>query len=137
VKTSRFDWAEEVMRLGIQWGQESAAAGDLFRRLAESFVARDRHGEAIALFRRSLALGAGPRQVLPLLAACYAARGRFVAAAVCIDEATAQGVEATEVAEVRAQVETALGPAWAKFRALVPPPDPGVTTVRPPEAKEA
>lgn len=83
VHSERFDWAEEVMRLGIQWGQDGPAAGELFCRMGESCVVRDRHGEAIGLLRRALALGASSRSVLPLLARCYADRKRWVAAALC------------------------------------------------------
>lgn len=120
VKTSKFDWAEEVMRLGIQWGQDSRAAGDLFRRLGESCVVRDRHGEAIGLLRRALALGAKEKKVLPLLAQSYVARGKFVAAAICLDRAVAAGVPGPDIAGLRGPADEALGNAWAKFRARVP-----------------
>lgn len=120
VRTAKFEWAEEVMRLGIQWGQDSRAAGDLFRRLGEACIVRDRHGEAIGLLRRALALGAKERKVLPLLAQSYVARGKFVAAAVCLDRAVAAGVAADEIAQLRDAADEALGNTWAKFRAKVP-----------------
>ena len=57
-RTSRFDWADEVLRLGIQWAQDGAAGARLFRRLAEAHVARNRHGERRAWSRHA----PGPRR---------------------------------------------------------------------------
>ena len=122
VRQGKHEWAEEVMRLGIQWGQDGPASGDLFRRLGEAHVARDRHGEAIGLLRRALALGAPPEDALPLLAACYANREKFVAARVCVEEALAAGVSTEEVAEVQAACDEAQGEAWARLRKRVPAP---------------
>lgn len=123
VKQERFDWAEEVLRLGIQWGQDSAAAAELFRRLGEACIARGRHGEAIGMLRRSLSLGALGRDVLPQLAECYAERGRWVACAVCLDEAFALGdlgEQAEKWAELRQKAVGILGPAYQQFRERVP-----------------
>jgi tetratricopeptide (TPR) repeat protein len=122
VRTERFDWAEEVLRLGIQWAQDGNAGAELFRRLAEAYVVRERHGEAIGLLRRALVLGEAPGEVLPLLARCFAARGRWVAALVCVEQADVAGVPLEVVAEVRASAEAALGEPWMRLRALVPAP---------------
>jgi len=122
VHRGRFDWAEEVMRLGIQWGQDGPAAGERFRRLGESCVARGRQGEAIGLLRRALALGAPRRDVLPTLAQCYADRGRWVASAVCAEESVALGADREEMEDIRDRAAGILGDAWTRFRERVPPP---------------
>lgn len=120
VRTERFDWAEEVLRLGIQWAQDGSAGGELFRRLAEAYVLRDRHGEAIGLLRRSLVLGASPAEVLPLLARCFAARERWVAALVCVEQAEAAGVPPETIADVRTRAEQVLGEPWKRVREATP-----------------
>jgi tetratricopeptide (TPR) repeat protein len=125
------EWAEEVMRLGIQWAQDGPVAGDLFRRLGESYAARDRGGEAIGILRRALSLGASQRSVLPLLASCYADRGKMVAAAACVDEAVSLGVPEDELAAARSASAAVLGDAWASFRRLVPAPSSRARTIRP------
>lgn len=122
VRTERFEWAEEVLRLGIQWAQDGTAAAEIFRRLADAYVVRDRHGEAIGLLRRALALGAPQRDVLPVLARCFAARQRWVAAMVCVEQAEAAGASPDVMADVRAEALGVLGEPWARLRALVPAP---------------
>lgn len=129
----RLDWAEEVIRLGIQWAQDGPAAGDLFRRLGETYLARNRHGEAIGVFRRALALGEPGRVVLPPLAECFLARGRLVAAAVCADEAEAHGSDPGLLEEIREEVKDRLGPAWESFRRAVPTTSSEEVTLRPPQ----
>jgi tetratricopeptide (TPR) repeat protein len=131
VKSERFDWAEEVMRLGIQWGQDSPAAGDLFRRMGEAFVVRGREGEAIGFLRRALALAAPRRECLPLLARAYAARERWVAAVLCAEEAVALGCDPdTEgLGSVHREGQAMLGVAWTRFRAEVPAPSLDRTTI--------
>ena len=120
VHLERQDWALEVLRLGIQWGQDGPVTGDLFRRLGEAHIARERHGEAIGLLRRAVQLGAPKRDVMPLLAAAFAARNRHVAAMVCVEESIAHGVPEERVAEIRKEAYGALGESWARFRAFVP-----------------
>lgn len=132
VQTGQSEWAEEIMRLGIQWSQDGEAAADLFRRLGEAYVVQERDAEAIGFFRRALALGAGPREVLPPLARCFASRGRYVAAAACLDEAEAFGVDREALAPVRAQLEGRLGESWSHFRDLVPVSGPERETAPPP-----
>lgn len=131
VETGHSEWAEEIMRLGIQWSQDGPVAGDLFRRLGEAYVAQDRQGEAIAFFRRALALGAPRGDVLPVLARCYAGRGRYVAAAACVDEARAVGVPEGDLRELRDGIRDHLGEAWDRFREHVPLDDEAVTTPPP------
>lgn len=119
VQKERYEWAEEILRLGIQWGQEGAAAAELFRRLGAAMIARERHGEAIGLLRRALALGDGPRDAMPLLARAFLSRGKAVAAMVCIEDALAAGAPEEEIAQVRADANAALGSGWTKLRAFV------------------
>ncbi|MCS6798440.1 MAG: hypothetical protein NZ898_07915 [Myxococcota bacterium] len=120
VALERHDWAEEVTRLGIQWAQETPAAAELYRRLGEAFVARGRLGEALGLLRRAQTLGADPRDTLPLLARCFAERGKWVAAAACVDRALEAGVAPERLSELRARIEATLGDRWRRFRAAVP-----------------
>lgn len=122
VRKQRHDWAEEVMRLGIQWGQDGPASGELFRRLGEACVARGRHGEAIGLLRRARSLGEPDREVLPALARCYADRRRYVAAALCAEHAIALGAEDSDMVEILKEAARKLGAPWGRFRERVPAP---------------
>lgn len=119
VALDRVDWAQEVLRLGIQWGQDGPIAGDLFRRLGEAHLSKHRHGEAIGLFRRAIQLGAPRRDVLPQLAAAFAARQRHLAAIAVVEEAMAEGASDASVDEVRAEAMGALGDPWVRFRQYV------------------
>ncbi|MDQ3037868.1 MAG: hypothetical protein M3Y87_36070 [Myxococcota bacterium] len=119
VALDRIDWAHEVLRLGIQWGQDGPAAGDLFRRLGEAHVKRDRHGEAIGLFRRAIQLGAPKSEILPLLAASFAARHRHLAAMLCADDAIAEGARESAISDVRQEALGALGESWTRFQQYV------------------
>lgn len=112
------EWAEDVLRLGIQFGQELAASGALFAVLGRFRLEGGRYGEAIGLLRRALALGAERASLLPDLAACFAERERWVAAACCLEEADALGVDAGVTAALWQRVEQALGSGWAEVREL-------------------
>lgn len=125
----RYEWAEEVLRLGIQWGQEVGAAGDLFRRLGESFVVQSRHGEAIGPLMRAANLGAQMRDVMPLLARAFLGRRRFVAALACLEQAKEAGVPEGALDQLWAETEAGLGPAMQAFRDEVPV---SPETLRPP-----
>lgn len=121
VDLGRVGWAQEILRLGIQWGQDQLeVSANLFHRLGGAFVAEDRHGEAIGLFRRALALGAPRSEVLPVLASSFLARNRHIAALLCAEDALAAGASADAVAHVRARSRETLGDAWERFRARVP-----------------
>lgn len=122
VALERSDWAEEVLRLGIQWAGDGPAAGDLFRRMGDAYLAGGRTGESIGLFRRALALGAAPRDVLPSLARAFVERQRYLGALVCADDAVAAGASPDSVAELRARAREALGETWSRFRAHVDEP---------------
>ncbi|NCQ61369.1 MAG: hypothetical protein GW913_11970 [Myxococcales bacterium] len=119
VHTGRHAWAEEVMRLGIQWGQESPGSGDLFERLGQAMMAQDRPAEAIGLFRRALMLGASEASVLPQLARCYTARGKRVAAMGCLRAARRAGAFEHELHDQEAELAEALGEPWARACALL------------------
>jgi tetratricopeptide (TPR) repeat protein len=114
--TQQADWAEDVLRLGIQFGQELDTSARLFGLLGRTRVELGRPGEAIGLLRRALDLGADPVELLPDLARCFAERKRYVAAAACLDEAERAGVEPDTLAPLRGQVAEALGPAYGRYR---------------------
>lgn len=127
------DWAEEVFRLGVQWGHDGEAAGELFTQLGVSYMQRERYGEAIGVLRRALALGASGKDVLPHLAVAFAARQRFIAAAVCAEEALSLGVQNDGLADAHEKAMSQLGDAWDTFReeisvqsnkGTIPPPAP-------------
>lgn len=121
VQLGRADWAQEVLRLGIQWGQQSLeVSADLFRRLGEAHLSEARYGEAIGLLRRSLALGGSRSALLPLLAHCFLERGRHLPALLCADEALAAGAHEDDVREVRVRALEVLGAEWERFRRRVP-----------------
>lgn len=119
----RHDWAEEVLRLGIQWGGDGPAAGDLFRRLGEAHLAADRAGEAIGLLRRALALGPDDREhrslALSALARAFAARRRHLAALVCVEDALAAGAPEEPLRAVREEAIGALGDRWSRVRTFL------------------
>jgi tetratricopeptide (TPR) repeat protein len=124
----RSDWAEDVLRLGIQWGGDGSAGADLFRRLGEAHLLADRAGEAIGLLRRALALwdmDAGnetqslrePRALThAALARAFVARGRHVAALVCLERARENGATDDELAPIRDKAQEAVGDHWARLR---------------------
>jgi tetratricopeptide (TPR) repeat protein len=117
------DWAEDVLRLGIQFGQELEAAGPLFGWLGRVRVDSERYGEAIGLLRRALALGGDRGALYYDLARCFTERKRFVAALACLDSAAAAGARSEPMLLLRAKVEQALGPAYGQYRdALSDPP---------------
>jgi tetratricopeptide (TPR) repeat protein len=110
------EWAEDVLRLGIQFGQELEAAGPLFGSLGRVRVEGARYGEAIGLLRRALALGGDRAALYYDLARCFSERKRFVAALACLDAASKEGAESEPLLELRETVERALGPAYLRYR---------------------
>jgi hypothetical protein len=110
------DWAEDVLRLGIQFGQELEAAGPLFGLLGRVRVSNARYGEAIGLLRRALSLGGDRATLLIDLAQCFSARDRHVAALACLNDATEAGARGERVDSLRIEVERALGPAYQRYR---------------------
>ena len=114
------EWAEDVLRLGIQFGQELPAAAPLFGLLGGARVETGRYGEAIGLLRRALALGAEQaRAAARARAKCFVERGRFVAALACIDDAIADGADAAALEGLRTRVQEALGDAYARYQLLM------------------
>jgi tetratricopeptide (TPR) repeat protein len=116
------DWAEDVLRLGIQFGQELEAAGPLFGLLGRVRVSTERYGEAIGLLRRALTLGGDRATLLVDLAQCFLARERYVAALACLDDATAAGARGERVDSLRGDVERGLGPAYQRYCAALDRP---------------
>jgi tetratricopeptide (TPR) repeat protein len=119
LRKRQVEWAEDVLRLGIQFGQELDAAAALFALLGQVRVEGERYGEAIGLLRRALSLGANPRDVLPKLALCFAERGRNVAAMACIEDAITAGVDPDTLSLLRSRVHEALGPALDRFEQML------------------
>jgi len=118
MKKQQHEWAEDVLRLGIQFGQELDAAGPLFGALGRARVESGRYGEAIGLLRRALHLG-GDKAGLNLdLARCFFERERYVAALACVDAAAAAGCQDAGLTELRRSVEKALGDAYDSYSAL-------------------
>lgn len=121
VQLGRHEWAQEILRLAIQWGQDQLhVSADLFRRLGGAYVAQGRHGEAIGLLRRAIGLGAPRKDVLPDLARSFLARQRHLAALLCAEDAIAAGASAESVREARDAALAVLGDDWKRFRARVP-----------------
>lgn len=121
VELGSFDWAEEVLRLAIQWGQEvgGEAVGDLFQRLGRAHVVRGRHAQAIGLLRRALTLGAPRCETLGLLARAFSAAGHHLPAVVCGREAVELGADDLFLKQALDRSERVLGEPWAKFREAV------------------
>ena len=112
------EWAEDVLRLGIQFGQELEAAGPLFGSLGRTRVETERYGEAIGLLRRALAWVATQASLNLDLARCFYERKRFVAALACLTRGRGRRYAQPSVTKVAAHgVETALGAAYQTYRA--------------------
>ena len=114
--------AEEVFRLGVQYGQDGAVSSEIFLSFGHSLLESGRAGEAIGLFRRALALGAEASRVNPLLAKAFCKRKRFVAARGCLLAAIQDGVPASEVSEEIQSVRAALGEAVDRLDMVLPHP---------------
>ncbi|MDP9033177.1 MAG: tetratricopeptide repeat protein [Myxococcota bacterium] len=109
VHIGEIDQAEEVFRIGIQYAQEGVAAADLFGRLGEALLENGRPGEAIGAFRRALAFGGSPAEVMPSLSRAFLMRKKWVAAYACMREAVKAGVGEEEVLDDLHRIESALG----------------------------
>jgi tetratricopeptide (TPR) repeat protein len=119
------EWAEDVLRLGIQFGQELDAAGPLFGWLGKARVETGRYGEAIGLLRRALALGGDKADLYFDLARCFCERKRYVAALGCLDAARAAYRASSEPAELEALRSTivgALGDAYLRYQDVLAEP---------------
>jgi hypothetical protein len=115
-RLGKLEWGQEVLRLGIQWAQDGAAAGEIFARLGRLALEGERAGEAIGLLRRALGLGADAQVVLPALATALAARGRNLPALVVAKRARALGVANAELDAAEAKAGGAkLGAAFREF----------------------
>lgn len=118
IRQGQSDWAEDILRLAIQFGQELPAASSPFALLGEARLVEGHHGEAIGLLRRALHLGGDRRVLLPQLADCFLARRRYVAAMACLDEAADLGVSALILESLNLRVRAGLGDALDNFRKL-------------------
>lgn len=120
VHLGRFDWGLEVLRLGIQWAQDSDAARDLFLRLGLAYLDAERQGEAIGLLRRARELGLSDGLVAAPLARAFSGRGRHLAALAWASRARSHGVPVGEIHAVESAAKEALGPALVAFEASLP-----------------
>lgn len=119
IQLSEVEKGEEVLRLAIQYAGDGAAAPDIYARLGESMARDQRFGEAIGPLRRAANLGAEGQRIWPVLAECFVARGRFVAALAATAEARAAGVADARLAEVDARIQAVLGKTIEPWMRLV------------------
>jgi tetratricopeptide (TPR) repeat protein len=119
LRTGQGEWAEDVVRLGIQFGQDLAASAPLFALLGQARLETERYGEAIGLFRRAASLGGHQPEVMLPLARCFFERGRYVAAMACLDEAEMMGARGSDVPVLREQIRAVLGHAYDRYRSLL------------------
>ncbi|MCU0691701.1 MAG: hypothetical protein MUF54_09890 [Polyangiaceae bacterium] len=109
VNVGEIERAEEIYRLGVQYGQDSSASADIFARFGEALLANGRSGEAIGLLRRAVALGAPDVRVLPMLARAFRLRHRYVASYVCVRAALRAGVPVAALSDEIQSVQNVLG----------------------------
>ena len=106
------DMADEALRLGVQWADQTDLAVEVFLLLGLVSAERQAWGEAIGPLRRSLHLGADPQLVLPSLAQCFVHRGQMVAARACLARAAAAGVSERALAPTLAQIDDRVTTRW-------------------------
>ncbi len=107
---------EEVLRLGVQYAGDGAAAQGIFLRLGRAMLTDNRPGEAIGPLRRAANLGGGGKDVWILLARAFAARRKHVAALGALIEAREAGAAEAELDAIRSTVEAGLGAAFTAWR---------------------
>ena len=90
-KRDRKDLAEGIYRLGLQFSRESSIAAELFFRLGRIYDAFERFPEAIAVFRRALALGVAEEKVLTYLGRAFLKSGKTLAALALLEHASGTG----------------------------------------------
>lgn len=112
---NRTEEAEEVLRLGSQYGQDGPAAAALYRALARVLIARDRRAESIALIRRALSLEPAQTELLPDLALAFVETRRGTAALGVLRELRAQGADPSRIAAVEQSVRAYFGDDLARY----------------------
>lgn len=115
---------EEVLRLSVQYAGEGSAAADSYLRMGEAFLSDGRVGEAIAPLRRAVRLGAPPAKTWPLLAQCYARRGRLTAAYAAILECREAGLSAEAAERLLEEAEDSFGPVLRNLEEALEKPGP-------------
>jgi hypothetical protein len=110
---------EEVLRLAIQYAQDGSAGGPIFARLGHMFMKSDRHGEAIAPFRRAEALGVSAEEILVPLAQALVQRGRYLGALGTMRKAVAAGISNSAIKGLQEQLNEQLGEPLEQWRELV------------------
>src|SRR5262249_24005481 len=104
-KLSNHRWAEEILRLALQCSEQGTLLPEVFLNLGSVCLSCDRPGEALGYLRRAYGLGVARNEVGPLLAKAYAARGRYVAAMVCLEEPITAGARSTEVLALQSELD--------------------------------
>jgi hypothetical protein len=110
---------EEILRLGVQYAQEGAAAKGIFLRLARTYLDSRRFGEAVGALRRARTLGAPAADVVPDLARSFYERDRLVAAFGALREARAARMTSPALDHLENDLNRRLGPALTRWRKLV------------------
>lgn len=108
---------EDVLRLAVQFGTDTPIAGEIYRRLGEALLESDRPGEAVALLRRSINLGAPPARVWPQLAQAFLARGKFLAALASVEQARTVDVSEEDLLPIVRALSHKLGDSLVRWRA--------------------
>lgn len=108
--------ALEVFRLGVQYSQELTTPGaqSVFHGFGQTLWLEGEAAQAIGMLRRAVVLGAKERDIYPLLARCYMARGQKVAALLCALDAKEQGGEDV-LAELEEVLEDSEQLVWRNF----------------------
>ncbi len=111
------EWAEDVFRLGIQWGQAigGPVQGQICVALANLQREDGRFPHAIGLYRRALALGVERDEVLASMAECYFKSEKLLPGLLCATEASSLSEEVDTSAKKAAEE---LGEAWTAFLEL-------------------
>ncbi|MCK9524163.1 MAG: hypothetical protein M0R76_14135 [Proteobacteria bacterium] len=114
----RDTWAEELYRLGLQYTRGIDASAPLFLHLGRLLLRQDRPGEAIAFFRRAIALNERPLEAKALLARCLLRRNKLVGAALLLRELRDQGYPQSDIGEDIRTAQRLLADAQLKWPAL-------------------
>lgn len=110
---------EEVLRLAVQYAQDTPFAGDVYLRLGQAALESHRPGEAIGTLRRCVALGMQP--AWHLLAKALMGRKRWVAAYAALAKAEETGSPKPSLEADRAAIQKQLGGALDAWQRAVSP----------------
>ena len=126
-KLGRAEESEEALRLAVQYAHDGPAASDVYRTLARTMMAEDRHGEAIAPLRRAAAMEPQSAEGLCDLARCFVRTQKAVAAVGVLRMARARNASEGEVADVERELREALGETLPRWESLIAPSKPAAS----------